>query len=130
MSVLVRTTRHRASLALVALIPAWQMLATLSAQVEATRQGVKLALDGTAWPAGATVSVTLRGRPGAADPFELGTVRTSADGVLHATLRTVCTTRDSVPADARVRIAARTADGAATAETTVPAAAWRCLAPG
>ncbi|MCU0618154.1 MAG: hypothetical protein MUD17_13870 [Gemmatimonadaceae bacterium] len=130
MSVLVRRTHRRAALALVALLPAWPALASLTAQVEATRQGVKVALEGTEWPAGATVAFTLRGRPGAPDAFDLGTVRVGSDGVLRATKRTACTTRDPAPPNGTVRIAARSTDGTASAETDVPAAAWRCLGPG
>lgn len=130
MSVLVRSTRRRAALALVALLPAWSGRASLTAQVEATRQGVKVALEGADWPAGATVAFTVRGRPGAPEAFDLGTARVGSDGLLRATKRTACTTRDNVPADATVRLAARSADGAVAAETDVPAAAWRCLGPG
>jgi hypothetical protein len=130
MSVLVRCSRRRAALAFVALLPAGPALASLTAQVEATRQGVKVALEGTEWPAGATVAFTLRGRPGAPEAFDLGAVRVGNDGVLRATKRTACTTRDNVPTDGTVRIAARSADGTVSAETDVPAAAWRCLGPG
>lgn len=113
---------------------AWCLIGTtpqpqpsLTAQAESTRQGVKLALLGDAWPAGSTVRFEVRGRPAAPEPFDLGTVRIGSDGQLRATKRTPCTTRDSAAARGSVRITARAVEGQATADAVVPADAWVCL---
>lgn len=98
----------------------------LTAQAERTAQGVKVAVQGTGWPAGATVQLSAATPPGAGQPADLGTVRADGDGALRATKRAACSTRDSTAARGTVTIAARTADGAARAEATVPASAWVC----
>ena len=101
---------------------------SLTASAEATPQGVKLVLEGQEWPAGGTVAFTLRGRPDAAEVFDLGTVRIGRDGHLRATKRTPCTTRDPQRATGRVRITARDTAANVSAEAELPAAVWVCEA--
>jgi hypothetical protein len=102
---------------------------TVSAEAEATPQGVKVAIRGSGWPARATLALRLTSPPGASEPLDLGSAVANTAGDFRATKLTRCTTADAAAGRRTLTLTVQTADGAASAETRLAAAPWVCAAP-
>jgi hypothetical protein len=109
--------------------PVGRAAPSVTADAEATPQGVKIALRGSGWPARASLALRVSAPPGTRDPLDLGTAVANAAGDFRATKLTRCSTSDPAGGRQSLTVTVRTADGTASAETTLSAAPWVCPAP-